>query len=293
MAVTLTQQEYLSQDLLRKGVVSTFAENSAVLKYLPFQTINANSYVYNQESSLPGSNFRSVNGTYTESAGEVSQKTETLKIMGGAVDIDRYLSLTQNVNDIKATQIGMLAKSVALDFDKAFFNGDSGSTDEEFDGLVNRLSGNQVIDGGSDALTLAELDEFIDAVKGTPDVIFCDKEIIRKINNLMRSEGHALEYIDGMFGRKIPMYAGIPLEVVEEDSGGNAILNDASSSPEYSLYACKFDPDKVMGLQAEPMRIVDYGLYSGSPLQRIMIEWIVSFICASPKCASRLHSVTL
>lgn len=293
MAVTLTQHGYLTQDTLRKGVISTFAENSAVLKYLPFLTINSNSYVYNEENALPGSSFRDVNGNYSENPGTVTQNTETLKIMGGAVDIDRYMTLTQNTNDIKALQVQMLAKSVALDFDDAFFNGDAGSAETEFDGLTNRLSGGQVIDGGSDTLTLSEVDSLIDAVKGTPDVLFADKEVIRKINNLMRSEGQALEYIDGQFGKKIPMYAGIPIEVPEENSSGNPILNDDTSSPAYEIYACKFGVDKVLGLQAEPMRIIDHGLYSGNAQERVTIEWIVSFICAAPKCAARLHSVTV
>lgn len=293
MALTLTQQEYLTQDLLRKGVVSVFAENSAVLKYLPFMTVNANSYVYNRESTLPGSNFRDVNDNYTEKAGEVTQKTERLRILGGTVDIDRYLTLTQNTNDLKSLQTAMLAKSVALDFDKAFFVGDSGSTDTEFDGLENRLTGDQVIDGGSDDLTLAEVDSAIDAVKGSPDVLFADKAVIRKINDLMRSENQAMEYVRSDFGKLIPMYAGIPIAVPEEDSSGDPILNDDTSSPSYELYAVRFGVDAVLGLQAEPMRLVDYGMYSGTPQQRIMLEWIVSFITASPKCAARLHSVTV
>jgi hypothetical protein len=41
------------------------------------------------------------------------------------------------------------------------------------------------------------------------------------------------------------------------------------------------------------MRIVDFGLYSGSSQQRVMIEWIVSFITATTDCAARLHSVTV
>ena len=292
MALTLAQANYLEQDTLRKGVVQTFQENSAVLRYLPFLTINSNSYVYNEESTLPGSSFRNVGGSYSESAGTVSQSTETLKIIGGAVDIDRYLTMTQNTNDLKALQTAMLAKSVALDFDAAFFNGDDSSGDD-FDGLKNRLTGDQVLDGGDDTLTLSEVDDLVDAVKGTPDVLFCDKTVIRKINDLMRAANQSMEYVRGDFGKLIPMYAGIPILTPEEDSGGNAILNDAASDTEYEIYACKFGVDGVLGLQAEPMRVVDYGMYSGTPQERVMIEWIVSFITASPKCAARLHSVSV
>ncbi len=293
MAVTLTQQEYLSQDLLRKGVISTFAENSAVLKNLPFMTINSNTYVYNQESALPGSSFRDVGENYSENAGTVSQSTERLRIMGGSVDIDRYLSLTQNIHDLKAIQVQMLAKSVALDFDKTFFMGDAGSSDAEFDGLKNRLTGDQVLDGGDNTLTLSEVDDLIDSIKGSPDVLFADKAVIRKINNLMRDANQSMEYVRGDFGKLIPMYAGIPILTPEEDSGGNPILNDGASSTEYEIYACRFGVDGVLGLQAEPMKVVDYGMYSGTPQERVMIEWIVSFICASPKCAARLHSVQI
>lgn len=292
MSVTLTQQQYLTNDYLQKGVIQTFTENSAVLKYLPFLTINANSYVYNKESTLPGSAFRAVNSNYVENAGTVSQATETLKILGGSVDIDRYLSLTQNVNDIKALQTSMLAKSVALDFDKAFFTGEHASDDETFDGLETRLTGDQAIDVDGE-LTLTDLNNLIDAVRGEPDVIFCHKEVIRKANTLARAAGQAFEYVDGGFGKLIPMYGGIPLVAVEMDSAGDDILKTDDSLATYDIYGVKLGPDKVIGLQATPMTVIDHGLYSGGSLERVTIEWIVSFIVGDTKAAARLYNVTL
>jgi hypothetical protein len=292
MSVTLTQQQYLTNDYLQKGVIQTFTENSAVLKYLPFLTINANSYVYNKENALPGAAFRAVNSNYDENAGTVSQDTETLKILGGSVDIDRYLSLTQNVNDIKALQTSMLAKSVALDFDKAFFTGEKDSTAIEFDGLENRITGTQATDVSA-TLTLDHLDALIDNVRGEPDVIFCHKDVIRKANNLARAAGQAFEYIDGGFGRLIPMYGGIPFVAVETDSNGDDILKSDDSVAAYDIYGVKMGPDKVIGLQATPMTVIDHGLYSGGSLERVTIEWIVSFIVGESKAAARLYEVTL
>ena len=291
--MTLEQQRLLAQDYLQRGVIQTFTENSAVLKYLPFLTINSNSYVYNREASLPGANFRAVNDNYSGSVGTVAQSTETLKILGNHVDIDRYLTLTQNTNDVKALQTAMLAKSVALDFDKAFFNGDAdASGSDEFDGLAERLESDQHNDSVG-TLTLAELDSTIDLVKGNPDVIFCHKDIIRGVNDLVRAANQSLEWVDGMFGRKIPMYAGIPLVAVEEDSSGDDILKSDDSSPEYDIYCVSFGPDKVTGLQATPMSVIDHGLYGGGVLQRVTIEWIVSIILAGPKSAARMSGVTI
>ena len=44
-------------------------------------------------------------------------------------------------------------------------------------------------------LTLAKLDEMIDQVQGSPDVLFMNKTMRRKINALMRAAGQATETV--------------------------------------------------------------------------------------------------
>ena len=137
------------------------------------------------------------------------------------------------------------------------------------------------------------MNNLIDAVRGEPDIIFCHKEVIRKANTLARAAGQAFEYVDGGFGKLIPMYGGIPLVAVEMNSAGNDILKSDDSLPTYDIYGVKLGPDKVIGLQAEPMTVIDHGLYSGGSLERVTIEWIVSFIVGDTKAAARLYNATI
>ena len=293
MAMSLDQQKLLTQDVLKKGVIETFQEESQVLKYLKFRNIDGNSYVYNQESTLPGSSFRNVNESYTDVEGTVNKLTETLAIVGNQTKIDRYLTKTQNVNDVKAEQTRMLVKSLALDFDATFFHGDGSdaSSPASFDGLDNRLDSSQIVDGGGDSLTLSEVDEMIDKVKGaSPSVIFADQAMVRKLNNLMRAENQALEMINTQFGRRIYAYGGIPLVVCEESSDGTPVLNDGSSSPAYDLYAVRFDEDQCVGIQSGGIEVNER---TEHPFQIVNVEWIVSYVLLHPKAGAKLHNVTL
>src|SRR5690625_3375738 len=100
MALTLPEAAKLSTDILQRGVIETFARESAVLEMLPFMEIEGNSYRYNQEQTLPGVGFRGVNEAYDESTGVVNQLSEGLVIAGGDVDVDRFIVQTRgNVNN--------------------------------------------------------------------------------------------------------------------------------------------------------------------------------------------------
>ncbi len=291
MAMTLAQQQYLIKDAVKAGVIETFQEESQVLKYLPFMDINSNSYVYNQESTLPGAGFRAVNDSYTASQGTWSNSTETLAIIGNETKIDRYLTKTQNTNDVKALQTRMLVKSLALDFDAAFLSSNesgSSATPDSFDGLGYRLGSGQKIDGGGDTLDLTELDELIDSIKGqNPTCIFCDPAMVRKVSNLVRAENQAIETVSNSFGQRLTLYAGIPLVSCEEDSSGNSVLNDDASDPSYTAYAVKFGPDYTVGLQSGGIEV---NTRKEHPFEIISVEWIVSYILANPKAAAMLYN---
>ena len=86
MAITLTEAAKLSTTDLQKGVLETFVQTSPVLDRIPMLEIEGNAYAYNSEATLPGVEFRAVNGSYSESTGTVNQKSETLAILGGDAD---------------------------------------------------------------------------------------------------------------------------------------------------------------------------------------------------------------
>ncbi|TYS60477.1 phage major capsid protein [Sutcliffiella horikoshii] len=299
MALTLPEAAKLSTDVLQRGVIETYARNSAVLEMLPFMDIQGNSYRYNQEQTLPGVGFRSVNEAYEESTGVVNQLSEGLVIAGGDLDVDRFIVQTRgNVNDQRAIQTQMKVKALSLTWTDYFFNGDVATDPKGFDGLKKRLTGNQVLSAGTDGgnLTIMMLDELIDSVEGEPDVIYCNKAMRREIKALI--QGHT-GYSEGdfdAFGRKVMTYGGIPIRAVEENSTGTAILGfgetQGTASDTSSLYAVKFGPEQyVSGLQNGGIDVMDLGQLQEKPAYRTRVEWYNGMAVFHPRAAARLKGV--
>ncbi len=304
--LTLVEASKLIQNPLQRGVVEIFPRTSPVLERIPFMKVAGNAYQYNVEGTLPGIAFRDYNASYTESTGVINPATEALKIFGGISKVDRAQVLTQgNVNDLRATHDGMKAKAAALTFTEAFFNGDNGTNSEEFDGLKERLTGDQLLDMGStdggDALTLAKLDELIDAVIGGPDVLFMNKTMRRKVNALMRAAGQASETVSDAFGRQINAYAGVPIGVIEDDKDGDPILafdepdlDNGDKEVTTSIYAVRFGiKEYVSGLVAAGSKnyieVVDLGLVD--TFYKTLVEMVGSMAIFHPKAAARLRGI--
>ena len=303
MSLTLLEAAKLKSDPLQRGVIEVFPRTSPVLERLPFLPVSSDSYKYNQEQTLPGIVFRGIGEGYTESTGVINPVTETLSILGGVSDVDRALVKTQGkVNDLRAVHDGLKAKAAALKFTKTFFKGDNGTDPKEFDGLENRLTGDQLIAAGStsggDELTLDLLDQLIDAVVGGPDALFMNKTMRRKVNALVRAAGQATEVVSDAFGRQLTAYAGVPIGVIEDDETGTTILGFNEANPgggtaaSTSIYAVRFGVSEFLsGLQCGEMDVEDMGLYSGGTAYRTLIEWICGVAVFHPKAAARLHGV--
>jgi hypothetical protein len=137
------------------------------------------------------------------------------------------------------------------------------------------------------------VDELIDAIQGTPDLLLMNAKMRRKVNNLIRAAGQATEVVNDQFGRRIDAYAGIPIGVVGDDSEGNAILgfdeDDGSSNLDTtSIYAIRFGLDCLHGIQTEAMSVRDLGELDSKPALRTRIEWYSGFVVKHPKAVARL-----
>src|SRR5690625_1155254 len=300
MALTLPEAAKLSTDVLQRGVIETFARESAVLEMLPFMDIEGNAYRYNQEKTLPGVGCRGVNEAYYESTGIVNQLSEGLVIAGGDADVDRYIVQTRgNVNNQRAIQTAMKVKALSLTWTDTFFNGDTGSDANAFDGLKKRLTGGQVIEAGENGekLSIMMLDELIDSVEGEPDVLYVSKAMRREIKALI--QGHH-GYDEGgydAFGRKVMTYGGIPIRPIESNAQGAPILgfNETQGTAEEtaSIYAVKFGPEEyVSGLQNGGIDVRDLGELDEKPVYRTRFEWFNGLAILHPRAADHLKGVS-
>lgn len=305
MALTLIEAARLKTDPLQRGIIECFPKASPVLERLPFLTVSSDSYKFNRASTLPNTDFRGLNESYTESTSTLDSITENLTICGGTSDVDRVLVKTQgNINDLRAIHDSLKARSCAKKWERTFFKGDCEANPKEFDGLETRLIGNQLIDAGAssggDALSLAKLDELIDSIDGSAEVLFMNKTMRRRLTVAARTSAVAgdINYTLDQFGRRVTTYNDIPIGIIEEDEDGNQILAFTEDNPgggtaaSTSIYACRFGVGQyIFGLQCGEMDVIDMGLYSGGTAYRTLIEWISSFTIGHNKSAARLRGI--
>ena len=304
MALTLTEAAKLSNDMLLLGVVETIVKDSPILQRLPFIEIVGNGLTYNQEKTLPTIDFYDVGDTWAESTPTFEQKTANLKIMGGDADVDNFLKATRsNLQDLEAAVVELKAKALKDKFEETFIYGDSATNSKQFDGLRKLIdtttASDQVIAMGDTGatLTLAKLDELIDAVKGgKPDVLLMSRRSRRKINALVRAAGGMIETDRDKWGNFVQLWDGIPIGAndwildthVLTDSVETATTGGTCST----IYAFQMGEGALCGLTSPGQLTVEpIGSLETKDATRTRIKWYCSLALFSAIKATALIGV--
>lgn len=305
-ALTLVEASKLALNegkTLRASVIAMFAKASDILMALPFKDIQGNAYQYNREGSLPGVAFRGVNEAYTASTGIINQLVEALRICGGDLDVDTFILRTQG-EGVRASHEELKVKSIAAEVTRVLIKGDSTTNPREFDGLQNRITGAQLIEAGStsggDALSLAKLDELLDAVPNASALIM-SKAVRRLLTAASRTTTIAgfVTYDKDAFGRRIAKYNDVPILVPYSDNGGTEPIafdeacSGGGSSVGTSIYAVAFGDGLVTGLQSGPMMVRDLGELETTPAKRTRVEWDAGLCIEHGRAAARLRGIKL
>lgn len=283
MALTLIDANKLSTDVLQKGVVATFTENSEILDRLPFVEVEGNGYAYNLVDELPNVDFRAVNQGYVEDGASISRQYETLCILGGDVDTDVFIAQTRgNINDIRAIETELKCKALAEKYTQKFFHGDVTHEGNSFDGLIKRVDkgiGKKI----SKTLTLPKtqtealavmdvLYDLLAEVKNqTADVIYISPKNERIISRAMLLLGYQTGTGVDAFGKKAIMFNGIPLTVVPEALGDQYIV------------AVKLGGEFVSGLTNGGVKARDLGEAHDKPVLRTRVEFYCGVMAQHPK----------
>lgn len=309
MALTLVQAAALSSNMLERGVMEVIYTSSTILDRLPFDQIDGNAYQYNMEGVLPSAAFRAVNTGYTESTGTTTSATESLVILGGDADVDRFLQRTRsNLNDQRATQTTMKAKAVQAKFSDTFINGNTGTDANSFNGLKTRLTGAQVISSGTNGAAINtdnttrntffdRLDELQSLVPNV-SAFYTNAAILAKFRSAARQVSMNTTTVDTL-GRTVDTYNGIPLVDVGNKADGTPIIPQTevqgSSSVAGSIYAVSFGDglgqQGVVGIQNGGMEVMDLGQLQTQPVFRTRIEWYCGLALFGPRPGARLTGV--
>ncbi|MFC1908532.1 major capsid protein [Chloroflexota bacterium] len=304
MALTLEEASKLSNDMLLQGVVETIVKDSPVLQRLPFIEIVGNGLTYNQENTLPSIDFYDVGDTWVESTPTFTQVTANLKIMGGDADVDNFLRSTRNnVQDLEAAVIELKAKALRDKFDETFIYGDATTNPKQFDGLrllidTTSASSQLIAMGATGAtLTLAKLDELIDAVKGgKPEMLLMSRRSRRKINALVRAAGGMMETDRDKWGNFVQVWDGVPIGVndwiLDTHTVASSLETATTGGTCSTIYAVQLGEGALSGLtgpghmQAEPV-----GPLENKDASRTRVKWYVSLALFSSVKAAALIGV--
>lgn len=307
MDVTLLEAAKHSQDKIERAVAKTIVEASPILEYLPIKTINGPAYRYHREASLGSIDFRGVGGTYSADAGVINPEFESLVIMGGEVKIDNFeVDVMGNLVDLKGTKYRMKARQAGITFSENFFEGDIAVTPYGFDGLRKRLAGNQLLraaDGGA-VLTLAMLDELLDAVIGdnTDKVLFMSPFMRRAVTALVRAAtgSSMITFTQDAFGKQQMAYAGCPIRIIRREDDGSSFFgfdeDDATAGggnmDTCSLYCVRAGSDYVHGISNKSLPgVKDFGEIQAEPVHLGRIEWFCGIVVKHPRAAARLSQI--
>ncbi|KDN73921.1 hypothetical protein DF19_41725 [Streptomyces olindensis] len=312
MAVTLVEAAKLSQTNLQRGVVETFIQESSILDRIPLLQIEGNAYAYNEEATLPGVAFRSVNEAYTESTGTVNQKSESLVILGGDADVDKFIVRTRgNLNDQRATQTRMKVKAASYKFQDTFFNGDVAVDPKGFDGLKKRLTGAQVLDAATNGMgPVAGGHDFFDVldtaiarvrgINGSNGAIYANAGVIARVKSSARRLGGVEMVREALTQKMIATYNGIPMLDPGQTAAGVDILpqtetQGTAAGTASSIYVVKFGQDEgdqaVTGLTNGGVQAYDLGELQEKPAYRTRIEFYCGMAVFGGKAAARIRGV--
>jgi hypothetical protein len=137
MALTLLEAQKHAKTPQELAVVTELAAGQ-LMSVLPFRNIEGNGLFFKREESLPDVGFRNYNAGLAESYAEVSQQSESLKLFGGDIKVDKAIVELEGA-EAKAYQIQSRVRAMRMAWESLFINGDSNQSPSEFDGLAARI----------------------------------------------------------------------------------------------------------------------------------------------------------
>lgn len=272
---TLAEFAELDTDAMAKGVMNWLYKYDPVLQQMGFQDISGNSLKYNVKDERAGAQFIQVNDDIPSKNYGSAQRSVALTILANDIFIPHFSEKTNSTQNIAAIEIAEGITDMRDGFLEALIYGGTttSSTTNEPEGILkliaeleststtdlDGLSNSQVIvnSATSAALTLAALEETIDAVKPEGDggrvLLLTDRRCRRKVNALARASGSPLTQYQNNYGQFIAMYNSMPLVVSDYmrdnfQDGASSVL-DISAYAKTTTRASGYDNSVILALK--------------------------------------------
>ena len=290
MALTLLEAQKHATTPQELAVVTELAAGP-LLQTLPFRNIEGNGLFWKREEALPDVGFRNYNGALAESYAEVSQQSESLKLFGGDIKVDRAIVDLEGA-EAKAYQIQSRVRAMRLAWEALFINGDSNQSPSEFDGLAARIQSgsSQYFANGGGALDLGKLDEAIDNVDaaGGRKYLVMSKSMRRALTRQARTNTQ-IDIVRNEFGYQQMVYAGLPVLELDRDHKNVAIMDGTPTAQD--IYVVSFGNDHLTGIQNGGVNVRELGESFSQPQLITRVEWYCGLALINGRAAARLAGI--
>jgi len=290
MSLTLIEAQKHARSPQELAVVTELAAGP-LLQSLPFRNIEGNGLFWKREEALPDVGFRNYNGALAESYAEVSQQSESLKLFGGDIKVDRAIVDLEGAQ-AKAYQIQSRVRAMRLAWEALFINGDSNQSPSEFDGLAARIQNgsSQYFANGGGALDLGKLDEAIDNVDATGGrkYLVMSKSMRRALTRQARTNTQ-IDIVRNEFGYQQMVYAGLPVLELDRDHKNVAIMDGTPTAQD--IYVVSFGNDHLTGIQNGGVSVRELGESHAQPQLITRVEWYVGLALINGRAAARLAGI--
>lgn len=316
MAVSLYQSALTAEangQYKKAGVIKTFVDTSPLLAAMPMLPIMGNSFAWTRQVALGSAGTRAVNGSFTESAGQVENRSVGLKIIGGDLDVDQFLLATHGPEHRaiqEQAKAALIAQTISWQIIKGSVAGGGGSTADAngIDGLQVRYGGGfgatAVVDAGenagqilansgaSDALSLRDLDTAIQATENPTHLLMPKKQRVNITAKLRNAASLATSRDE--YGRIVTTYNGIPIidaDVLGTVSGLEQLGYNENNDSTTSIYVLSLSDMGLAMVTNGGVQVRDLGEQNSKAVQRTRVEMYCNIADMHPRCVTRLYNI--
>jgi hypothetical protein len=308
MPITLAQLAQVETDPLTKLIILNVLRNAQVMEKLPFENVTSLQVrAYRWESLPTGGAFRSINEGYTSvEDGQLGSVWEAVYGFGGDLTFDTVLEkITNVVKDPVQIQTEGKLKSMSLDWNNYFINGDHGNDPKGFEGLKKRIAGmpsRQTVYATPNT-TDAPLDPTASAGNarrmlnqwnaawrrcnsGQVSAVFCNEDWVlglTRVLQYLQTQGNFLDITKDSFDREIVTYRGVPFfdMGLKKDQSTEIISTTETAgdggADSTSVYLSAFNTEEGLhGIQMNNLKVYDPlngGEMESKPSKMKRVDW--------------------
>ena len=247
-----------ASDQVTQLVVNKMMEKSSVLRFAEFYSMNGSAEYARKAATATGGQFRSLDSDFPLNSVSPVFTNPALRILGDQVQVDQaHERRGYDISSVRATELLNFSANLGRQFQNYFFNGDSMTSSEQFDGLkvlapssqtlIASANGLSVDTGNSDTAKgkqqkfLELIDSLIESIDGGAEYLYMDGKTISRLTSIARE---FISISKDEFGSLIRYYNGVPILPAGYDRSGNRIIphteTTGTSSATTSIYAVRF-----------------------------------------------------